>query len=185
ALRVIPNLNVFRPCDTVETAEAWALTLESEKTPSVLALTRQGLPIVRLEHTEENLTAKGGYILRDAEGGPRKVTLLASGSEVEIAMNARDVLQAEGIPTAVVSMPCMELFDQQSIEYRLSVLGEGSARVAIEAGLRDGWDKYLGIKGAFIGMTGFGASAPAPELYKHFGITSEAVVQAAKAGLEA
>ncbi len=185
SLRLIPNLNVFRPCDTVETAEAWAMTLESENTPSVLALTRQGLPIVRTEHTEENLTAKGGYILRAAEGGERKVTLMATGSEVEIAMNARDALQAEGIPTAVVSMPCMELFDAQDMDYRLSVLGEGSVRVAVEAGLRESWDKYLGMKGAFIGMTGFGASAPIEDLYNHFGITPEAVAQAAKDGLDA
>ncbi|WP_420549259.1 transketolase [Curvivirga sp.] len=185
ALRVIPNMHVFRPCDTVETAEAWALTLEHTNTPSTMALTRQGLPILRTEHTEENLTAKGGYVLREAEGGERKVTLMASGSEVEIMMNARDALQAEGIPTAVVSMPCMELFDAQPLDYRLSVLGEGAARVACEAALRDSWDKYLGIKGSFIGMNGFGASAPIADLYKHFGITSEAVVEAAKGQLEA
>lgn len=179
ALRVIPNLNVYRPCDTVETAETWAMSLETEETPSVMALTRQGLPTLRTEHTEDNLVARGAYVLRDAEGGDRKVTLMASGSEVEIAVAAREKLQAEGIPTAVVSVPCMELFDAQDAAYKNDVLGQG-VRVAVEAGLRQSWDKYLGLDGGFVGMTGFGASAPAPALYEHFGITADAVVSTAK-----
>ena len=178
ALRVMPNTYVFRPCDTVETAEAWAASLENDKAPSILALTRQGLPTVRVEHTKENLVAKGGYVLREAEG-ERKVTLMATGSEVEIAMNARDQLQAEGIGAAVVSMPCMELFDEQDADYKKAVLGTG-ARVAVEAALKQSWDKYLGFDGGFVGMTGFGESAPIADLYKHFGITAEAVVAAAK-----
>ncbi|RED49772.1 transketolase [Aestuariispira insulae] len=178
ALRVMPNTYVFRPCDTVETAEAWAASLENDKAPSILALTRQGLPTVRTAHTEENLVSKGGYVLREAEGD-RKVTLMATGSEVEIALAARESLQAEGIGAAVVSMPCMELFDEQDADYKKSVLGKG-VRVAVEAALKQSWDKYLGFDGGFVGMTGFGESAPIDDLYKHFGITAEAVVAAAK-----
>ncbi|MDV7340422.1 transketolase [Terasakiella sp. A23] len=179
SLRAMPNTQVFRPADAVETFECWMLSLQSETTPSVLALSRQGLPAVRTEYTEENKCAKGAYVLRDAEG-PRKATIIATGSEVEIAMAARDQLQAEGVPTAVVSMPCWELFEKQSDEYKHDTLGDG-IRVAVEAGLQMGWDRYIGANGAFVGMTGFGASAPAGDLYKHFGITSEAVVEAVKA----
>ena len=178
ALRVIPNTQVFRPCDTVETAEAWALSVENANGPSILALTRQGLPTVRTAHTEDNLTAKGGYVLREADGD-RKVTLMATGSEVEIALNARDQLQADGIPTAVVSMPCMELFDAQDTDYKKSVLGSG-VRVAVEAASQQSWDKYLGFEGGFVGMKSFGESAPIADLYEHFGITASAVVAAAK-----
>ncbi|MEQ8249868.1 MAG: transketolase [Oceanibaculum nanhaiense] len=179
ALRAMPNLYVFRPADTVETAECWQIALQSEGTPSVLSLTRQGLPTVRTTHTAENLSAKGGYVLAEAEG-KRQVTLIATGSEVEIALAARDMLKAEGIGAAVVSMPCCELFDAQDEAYRQQVLGDGP-RIAVEAAIGFGWERYLGEKGCFIGMTGFGASAPAPQLYKHFGITAEAVVAAAKA----
>ncbi|MCW8915394.1 MAG: transketolase [Magnetovibrio sp.] len=182
-LRSVPNLNTMRPCDVIETAECWAVAVASEKTPSGLVLTRQGLPTLRTEHTDENLSAKGAYVLADAEGGDRKVTLMATGSEVEIAMAARDTLQGEGIPTAVVSMPCWELFDAQDDAYKASVLGEGTAKVGVEAAMRFGWDKYIGSDGGFVGMTGFGASAPAGELYKHFGITAENVVAEAKARL--
>ena len=182
-LRSVPNFNTMRPCDVVETAECWAIAVESAKTPSGLVLTRQGLPTLRTEHTDENLSAKGAYVLADAEGGDRKVTLMATGSEVEIAMAARETLQGEGIPTAVVSMPCWELFDQQDDAYKASVLGEGTARVGVEAAMRFGWDQYIGSDGGFVGMTGFGASAPAGELYKHFGITAENVVAEAKARL--
>jgi transketolase len=178
SLRAMPNTNVFRPCDAVETLECWMLALQSEKTPSAMALSRQGLPAVRTQYSEENKSAKGAYVLREADG-LRKATLIATGSEVEIAMQAREMLQADGIPTAVVSMPCWELFEQQDADYKHDTLGDG-VRVAIEAGLQMGWDRYIGSNGAFIGMTGFGASAPASDLYKHFGITSDAVVKAVK-----
>ncbi|MCB2107054.1 MAG: transketolase, partial [Rhodobacteraceae bacterium] len=179
ALRAIPNLLVFRPCDTVETAECWALALQNADRPSVLALTRQGLPTLRTTHVGDNLCAKGGYVLVEADG-ERKATILSTGSEVSVAVAARDTLQNQGIPTAVVSMPSWELFDAQSEEYRAGVLGSG-ARVAIEAASTFGWERYVGSDGATIGMTSFGASAPAPALYKHFGITADAVVAAVKA----
>jgi transketolase len=178
ALRAIPNLLVLRPCDTVETAEAWAIALEHKKGPSVLALTRQNLPTLRTTHTPENLSKKGGYVLAEAEGA-RKATIIATGSEVEIAMQARTALQAAGIPTAVVSMVSTELFDQQSDAYKAQVLG-GDVRVSIEAATTYGWIKYVGPKGISIGIDTFGASAPAPALYKHFGVTADAVVAAVK-----
>ncbi len=181
ALRTIPNLLVMRPCDTVETAECWAIALAEKNRPSVLALTRQGLPVLRVAHTDENICAKGGYILAPAEG-KRQATIMATGSEVELAMQARTKLQADGIGTAVVSLPSWELFEAQSDAYKREVLGDG-VRVAIEAAGPFGWERYLGANGAFIGMKGFGASGPAPELYKHFGITADAAVQAVKARL--
>jgi transketolase len=177
SLRALPNLLVFRPADAVETAEAWAVALAEEHTPSALALTRQATRPLRLTESE-NLTAKGAYVLREAEG-PRDVTLLATGSEVELAVAAAELLAAEGKKAAVVSMPCWELFERQDAAYRKSVLGT-APRVGVEAALRFGWDRWLGDNSAFIGMHGFGASAPAPELYKHFGITAEAVAEAAK-----
>ncbi|MBT7148263.1 MAG: transketolase [Rhodospirillales bacterium] len=182
SLRAIPNFQVFRPCDGVETAECWALALKSTETPSGMVLTRQGLPTQRVDHTEDNLCARGGYVLAEANGGSdaRVATIMATGSEVSIAMAARDILEEGGTPTAVVSMPCWELFDAQSDDYRSSVLGTPEARVAVEAALRQGWEKYTGADGGFVGMTGFGASAPAGELYKHFGITPEAVVMAVR-----
>jgi transketolase len=179
-MRAMPNFRVFRPCDAVETAECWALALETTDGPSGMVLTRQGVPLQRAAHTDENLCARGGYVLAEAEGGERKVTLMATGSEVQIAQKAREMLQTEGIPTAVVSMPCWELFDTQSPSYRKQVLGEGSVRVAVEAGVRMGWDAYVRPHGGFVGMTGFGASAPAKQLYEHFGITAENVVQTVK-----
>ncbi|MGB0550968.1 MAG: transketolase [Alphaproteobacteria bacterium] len=174
SLRAIPNVNVFRPCDAIETAECWQIALQSTETPSVLALTRQGLAPTRTTHSSENLSARGGYIAADAEG-ERKATILATGSEVEIALAARDALQADGIGTAVVSMPCQELFDAQDDAYRFEVLGPGSTRVAVEAAVRLGWDRYIGLNGGFVGMDSFGASAPAGQLYEHFGITVAAV----------
>jgi transketolase len=177
-LRATPNTNVFRPADTVETAEAWEIALTSQKTPSVLALTRQGLPTVRTEHKNKNMVAQGAYVLADAEG-KRQAILLATGSEVSIAMEARALLHAEGIGTRVVSMPCWELFEEQEESYRKRVLPGGPVRVAIEAGIRFGWDRWLfGERGkreksGFIGMHGFGASAPAERLYKEFGITPQ------------
>jgi transketolase len=182
SLRAIPNLNVFRPADPVETAECWALALRSEHRPSVLALSRQGLPTVRVEHSEENLCAHGAYILAPAEA-ERQVTLIATGSEVSLALEARALLQAEGISAAVVSMPCRELFEEQSQHYRDEVLGPGTLRIAVEAAVGFGWERWTGDQGGFVGMTGFGASAPAKDLYQHFKITPEAVVQAVKARL--
>jgi len=176
-LRATPNMHVFRPCDAVETAEAWEIALESTETPSVMALSRQGLPTVRNERTNENLTKKGGYILRSVRG-TRDVTLIATGSEIAIALEAADALEAEGKQVAVVSMPCWELFDQQSEQYRQSVLGS-APRIAVEALTGFGWDRYLRPNDVFIGMSDFGASGPAPELYKHFGITKEAICETA------
>jgi transketolase len=181
-LRATPNLNVFRPADTIETAEALELALSSKKTPSVLSLTRQGLPTVRTEHKTKNMVAQGAYVLAEAEG-KRRAILLATGSEVAIAMQARDLLQAEGIGTRVVSMPCWELFEEQPEAYRRRVLPGGPVRVAIEAGIRFGWDRWLfGERGkreksGFIGMHNFGASAPADVLFRELGITPEATAQ--------
>jgi transketolase len=185
-LRATPNLNVFRPADTVETAEAWELALGAAGVPSVLALTRQNLPTVRTRHSRQNLTARGAYVLAEAEGR-RRAILLATGSEVEIALAARDRLQAAGIGTRVVSMPCWELFAQQDEKYRRSVLPAGPVRVGIEAAVRFGWDRWLcGERGAakkagFVGMAGFGASGRYEDLYPHFGITAEAVATEAEA----
>ncbi len=182
ALRAIPNLQVMRPADAVETLECWEAALRRDDGPTLLALTRQNVPALRTQAAAENLCLKGGYVLAEAEGGERQATLIATGSEVAIALKARELLAAEGVRAAVVSMPCSSLFDRQTAKYRREVLGGArGARVAVEAGVRMGWEPYLGSNGAFVGMTGFGASAPAPELYKHFGITPEAVAAAAKA----
>lgn len=178
SLRAIPNLRVYRPADAVETAEAWADAIAQEKTPSALALSRQGLPTLRTAHTEANLTARGAYVLRETKG-PRDVTLMATGSEVEIACDAAEKLAADRIKAAVVSVPCFEAFAEQDESYRAEVLGT-APRVGIEAAIIQGWEGLLGQKSAYVGMTGFGASAPANELYEHFGITSDAVVAAAK-----
>lgn len=179
SLRAIPNLLVMRPADLVETAECWGIAVAQSSRPTVLALSRQGLPALRLTDTGDNLCAKGGYVLSEADGA-RQATLLATGSEVSLALEAQAALKADGIAVAVVSMPCCELFDEQDDAYRQSVLGKGP-RVAVEAGITYGWERYVGDTGAMIGMKGFGASAPAGELYKHFGITSDAVVNAVKA----
>ncbi len=178
ALRAIPNLLVFRPCDAVETAEAWACALKNDAGPSMLCLTRQGLPAQRREHVEENLVARGGYVLRETEG-PRDVTLLATGSEVMLAVEAAETLAAEGIKAAVASLPCWELFKRQPAAYRAQVLGE-APRVGVEAAVRNDWDQWITPEGAFVGMSGFGASAPAEQLYQHFGITADAVAAAAR-----
>jgi transketolase len=178
SLRAIPNLNVYRPADAVETAEAWASALARDTGPSAMVLTRQGLPTLRTDHTAENRVAKGAYVLVEPEGG-RQVTLLATGSEVALAMEAHKALADEGIRAAVVSMPCWELFRDQPEAYRRQVLGN-VPRVAVEAAVRMGWHEWIGPDGAFVGMTGFGASAPGPALYAHFGITPAAVAQAAR-----
>ncbi len=177
-LRATPNMLTFRPADAVETAECWQAALESTDAPSVLVLSRQALATQRTVHTDENLSAKGGYVLKEADG-KRDVTLLATGSEVEIAMAAADLLAKDGVKAAVVSMPCWELFEAQDANYRAKVLGS-APRVAVEAAARLGWDRWIGEKGAFIGMEGFGASAPAPKLYEHFGITAQAIRDAAR-----
>ena len=178
SLRAMPNVTVIRPSDAVETAEAWAMAITNETGPTVLALTRQNLPTLRTEYREDNLVARGGYVISDCDGN-RQVTLIATGSEVEIAVDAQAKLKADGINAAVVSLPSWELFDAQSPEYRKDVLGT-APRVAIEAMSVFGWEKYVGDTGKVIGMHGFGASAPAPVLYEHFGITAEALVKAAK-----
>ena len=177
SLRIIPNLHVFRPADAMETAECWELAVQRADGPAVLALSRQNLPALRAE-AGENRCARGGYVLAEASG-PRRATLIATGSEVHLAIAARATLEAEGIPTAVVSLPCWELFGLQDESYRAAVLGE-APRFGIEAALSFGWDRWLGPDGVFIGMTGFGASAPAEALFKHFGITAEATVAAVK-----
>jgi len=174
SLRSIPNLLNFRPADLVETAEVWALALQHKNNPSILALSRQGLPTVRTKHTDDNLSEKGAYVLSDCDG-KRDGTLIATGSEVEIALNAQSELAKQGIKVAVVSMPCMELFIKQNEDYKMSVIGT-APRVGIEAGLKMGWDCVLRQKDGFVGMESFGASAPADELYKHFGITVDNLV---------
>ena len=188
--RATPNTLVMRPADLVETAEAWEVALSQTRRPTVLALSRQTLAAVRVTASNINLVAKGGYVLSEATG-PRRAILMATGSEVEIAMQAQVLLQAEGIGTRVVSMPCMELFAAQDEAWRRRVLPAGSVRIAIEAGVRQGWDRWLmgergrAEKSAFVGMTGFGASAPYDRLYKEFGITAEAVASKVKALLGA
>jgi transketolase len=179
SLRAIPNLQVFRPADVIETAECWALALDSAGTPSVLALSRQNLPQLRKE--AGMLSAKGAYRLKAAEAA-RQVVLIASGSEVEIALASAAALEAEGIGADVVSMPCWELFDAQDAAYRDDVLPAGVLKVSIEAGITFGWQKYIG-DGLAIGIDRFGASAPADKLYEYFGLTADAIVPQIKARL--
>lgn len=182
SLRAMPNVNVFRPCDAVETAECWLAALEDKETPSILVLTRQGLKQARLTHTDENLSAKGGYIISDASSEP-VVTIFATGSEVEIAIEAQSDLEAGGTATSVVSMPSCEKFDAQDPAYQDSVLGSAKVYASIEAGCTYGWDKYVGREGVKIGIDEFGASAPAKDLYKHFGVTKDNLVAQIKAKL--
>ena len=177
SLRAMPNLNVIRPADAVEAAEAWQISVTAETTPTVLCLSRQGLPTLRTAHTDDNLTARGAYLLRAPDD--RDVTLIATGSEVALAMQAAGVLAQDGIEAAVVSAPCFELFEAQSDEYRDQVLGS-APRVGIEAAVRQGWGGLLDRDDAFVGMTTFGASAPAPDLYRHFGITVDAIAAKAR-----
>lgn len=180
ALRAIPNLYVFRPCDGIETAESWELSINKKDAPSMLCLTRQGVKQMRTEESADNLVSKGAYILKETSSTP-EITLFASGSEVEIADEAYETLASQGKKVRLVSVPCMELFWEQDGNYIQSILCNDSRKVAVEAGIRMSWDRILGGHGRFVGMTGFGASAPANELYKHFGITAEAVVEAATA----
>jgi transketolase len=180
ALRAIPNLTVMRPADSVETAECWQLALESRHTPSVLALTRQKVPAIRTRFYKENLCARGAYEIASSENGQPSVVMFASGSEVQIALAAKSVLEMEGHAVRVISVPSMELFFAQGEDYQAAVLGEEPVRIAIEAGVRMGWEPFIRRNGSFIGMSGFGASAPHEDVYRHFGITADAVVTAAK-----
>jgi transketolase len=182
ALRAMPNLMVFRPADGVETAECWQAALEHRETPSLMALSRQKTPAVRLEAADRNLSARGAYELHPADG-EAQVTLFASGTEVAVAVAAREALQAEGIGTRVVSTPCWELFEAQDLSYRIETIGASPVRMAVEAGVRQGWERFIGEEGGFVGMTGFGASAPAERLYREFGITPDAVAAEARAKL--
>ena len=171
-LRATPNLNVFRPADAVETAEAWELALKYDG-PSILALSRQGLKTFRDEKGNDNLTSKGGYLVKDF-GNKRDLTIIATGSEVEIALETSDLLLKDNIKASVVSLPCWEIFEKQSEEYKLNVLGE-KLKVGVEAGSELGWHKYIGSNGIFIGMKTFGASAPANHLFEHFGLSSDKI----------
>lgn len=183
ALRAIPNLQVFRPADAVETAECWQIALESAETPSVLALTRQGVPLLRTQYNKENLCSKGAYIIAEAKGDVQ-VTIFATGSEVSIAVDAKNKLEEQGVGTRVVSVPSMELFEKQPQEYRVGLLCNNSIKVVVEAAGPMGWDKFRGPHGIFIGMESFGASAPIKELYENFGITSNNIVEKVKKKLE-
>ncbi len=182
SLRAMPGLRLFRPADAVETAECWQAALEHRNGPAVMALSRQKTPAVRLTAADRNLSALGAYELAPSDG-PAQVTLFASGTEVWIAVEAQKQLQAEGIATRVVSTPCWELFDLQPLSYREEVIGGAPVRIAVEAAVKLGWEKFIGEDGGFIGMSSFGASAPAERLYREFGITAEAVVAEARARL--
>jgi len=182
ALRAIPNVTVLRPADLTETAECWQLAVENAEGPSVLALTRQNLPALRTSFEEKNLSARGAYELSPAKG-KAQVSLFASGSEVSLCMTAKAELEKQGIATRVVSVPSLDLFLEQDANYRASVIGDAPVKIGCEAAIRMGWDEIIGSDGLFVGMTGFGASAPYKDLYRHFGITAEAIVAAATAAL--
>jgi transketolase len=187
SLRAMPNMLVMRPADAVEAAECWEYALSHKHGPTSLVFSRQELPLLRTQSDRDvksdNLSSKGAYVIAEASAA-RVVTLLATGSEVMLALQAREILENQNIATAVVSMPCWELFEQQGREYRNSVIGRDSIRVGVEAAMRFGWDRYLGESGSFIGMNGFGASGPAEALYEHFNITVESIVNAAKLGIQ-
>ncbi|HET7411329.1 MAG TPA: transketolase, partial [Pararhizobium sp.] len=183
SLRAIPNFLMFRPADAIETAECWQLALESEHRPSGLALSRQDLRAVRTDHVEENLSAYGAYDLSSASDAA--VTIFASGSEVEIALDAKALLEEKGHATRVVSVPCVELFEEQTEQYKQAIIGQSPVKIAIEAGIRQSWDRFIGVDGIFIGMRSFGASGPYRDLYEHFDITAAAAVEAAEARLHA
>ncbi|MEX0841228.1 MAG: transketolase C-terminal domain-containing protein, partial [Xanthobacteraceae bacterium] len=178
SLRAMPNLLVFRPCDAVETVECWQLALEARASPSVLALTRQNLPQLRLGHDSDNRCARGAYEIVPAEG-KAQVSIFASGSEVPLAVAARKLLAEKGVSARVVSVPCFELFFAAPDDYRKLTIGAAPVRIGVEAAVRQGWDQIIGSDGAFVGMSTFGASAPYKDLYKHFGITAEKVAEAA------
>jgi transketolase len=180
ALRAMPNLLVFRPADAVETAECWKAALSERRRPSIMALSRQKTAAVRTSGGD--LALKGAYELAGAEGRA-EVTLFASGTEVAVAMAARDLIQASGVGARVVSTPCWELFDEQDAAYRAQVIGRSRLNIAIEAGVRQGWERFIGADGLFFGLEHFGASAPFERLYREFGLTAEAVAAAADARL--
>jgi len=182
ALRAIPNCNIFRPCDAVETLECWQLALDTKDRPSVLALTRQNLPQLRRDFEAANRCAEGAYEIAPADGAA-KVAIFASGSEVSLAVEAQTLLAARGIPTRVVSVPCMDLLLELPAAKRAAIIGDAPVKVGVEAAIRQGWDAVIGSDGVFVGMHGFGASAPYKDLYRHFGITAEAVAEAAQARL--
>jgi transketolase len=173
-------LGVYRPGDAIETAECWEVILDQPRRAALLALSRQPMPLLRKEAGTENKSARGAYVLLDAEGGARKLTLLATGSELHLAVEARKIMQQEGVPTAVVSMPCRALFEEQDIEHKKAVLGEPMARVAVEAAVELGWDRYIGFEGKFVGMHGFGESGKINDVYAKFDITADAVASAAR-----
>jgi transketolase len=179
ALRAIPHLAVYRPGDPVETAECWEAILNTPRQTALLALSRQPMPLLRRESGNENKSARGGYVLQEAEEGTRKLTIISTGSELHLAVQARDTLQKQGIPTGVVSMPCRLLFEQQDAAYKKAVLGNSRARVAVEAAVELGWERYIGLEGRFIGMHSFGASGKIADVYKKFNINAEAIVRAA------
>jgi transketolase len=180
ALRLIPNMHVWRPCDPVETVVAWAAAIERKRGPTSLLFTRQSTPFVKRTPEQLDLVRRGGYILAEAAGGPPRCVIVATGSEVALALQARELLAAEGIGVRVVSMPSTHVFDAQDEAYRSSVLPRGTPRVAVEAGVTDYWRKYVGLEGAVVGLDRFGESAPAGELFKYFGFTPENVVKAVK-----
>ncbi|MGO7274736.1 transketolase [Rhizobium ruizarguesonis] len=180
ALRAIPRLAVYRPGDPIETAECWEAIMEAPRQAALIALSRQPMPLLRRDPSDANRSARGAYVLQEAEGGERQLTILASGSELHLAVEARSVLQDEGIRTAVVSMPCRLLFEKQDAAYKKSVLGGSRARVAVEAAVQDSWDRYLGLDGVFVGMQEFGASGKIDDVYKKFDITTDAVIRAGR-----
>ena len=179
-LRLIPNMDVWRPCDTVESTVAWARSIERKEGPSTLIFSRQNLPFQKRDATTIKLIDKGGYILSEASNGQPQAILIATGSEIGLAMDAQKALADEGIHVRVVSMPCTNLFDRQDAAYKSSVLPKGVNRVAVEAGVTGFWHKYVGLEGAVVGIDSFGESAPASELFKHFGFTVENVVKTVK-----
>ncbi|TAZ69529.1 transketolase [Rhizobium ruizarguesonis] len=180
ALRAIPRLAVYRPGDPIETAECWEAIMDAPRQAALIALSRQPMPLLRRDPSDANRSARGAYVLQEAEGGERQLTILASGSELHLAVEARSVLQDEGIRTAVVSMPCRLLFEKQDAAYKKSVLGGSRARVAVEAAVQDSWDRYLGLDGVFVGMHEFGASGKIDDVYKKFDITTDAVIRAGR-----
>jgi transketolase len=180
ALRAVPYLAVYRPGDPVETAECWEAIMDAPRRAALIALSRQPMPLLRRDAGAENRSARGAYVLQEADGGPRQLTLMATGSELHLAVEAREALQKEGVRTAVVSMPCRFLFEQQPPAYRRAVLGDTPARVAVEAGVELSWGRYLGLDGRFVGMHEFGASGKIGDVYKKFDITTEAVIRVAR-----
>jgi transketolase len=183
SFRAMPNMLVMRPADAVEAAECWEIAIRHRTGPSALMFARQPLQAVRTDGEGENRSARGAYVLAEAAAGPRRATILATGSEVAVALAARGMLEAEGIGTAVVSMPCWELFEAQDETWRRAVIDRGTVRVAVEAAVRQGWERYIGEDGGFVGMSGFGASGATPDLYAHFGITAERVAAEVRARL--